>query len=53
MKAWKQKNVNKEAHMEEKIDVLKLNPEQQQALVCMFFAMLPNTDSRYKKRVVC
>lgn len=51
MKAWRQKNVNKEAHMEEKIDVLKLNPEQQQALVCMFFAMLPNTDSRYKKRV--
>lgn len=50
MKVWKQKNVNKENEMEEKIDILKLNPEQQQALVCMFFAMLPNTDPRYKKR---
>lgn len=37
--------------MSEKINILKLNPEQQQALVCMFFAMLPNTDSRYKKRI--
>lgn len=37
--------------MEEKINILNLNSEQQQALVCMFFAMLPNTDSRYKKRI--
>jgi len=51
MKVWTQKNVNKEDHMEEKINILKLNPEQQQALVCMYFAMLPNTDPRYKKRV--
>ncbi|MBQ3601159.1 MAG: AAA family ATPase [Lachnospiraceae bacterium] len=37
--------------MEENIDILKLNPEQQQALVCMFFAMLPKSDARYKKRI--
>lgn len=36
--------------MTEKIDILKLTPDQHQALVCMFFAMLPKTDSRYKKR---
>lgn len=43
--------MNKEDLMEEKINILNLNSEQQQALVCMFFAMLPNTDSRYKKRI--
>lgn len=37
--------------MGESINILKLNPEQQQALVCMFFSMLPNTDARYKKRI--
>ena len=36
--------------MTEKIDILELTPDQHQALVCMFFAMLPKTDSRYKKR---
>jgi len=36
--------------MTEKIDIMKLTPDQHQALVCMFFAMLPKTDSRYKKR---
>lgn len=36
--------------MTEKIDILKLTPAQHQALVCMFFAMLPSADSRYKKR---
>ncbi len=36
--------------MTEKIDVLKLTPDQHQALVCMFFAMLPKTDERYKMR---
>lgn len=36
--------------MNKTIDIMTLNPEQQQALVCMFFAMLPNTDKRYKKR---
>ena len=36
--------------MTEKIDILKLTPDQHQALVCMFCAMLPKTDSRYKKR---
>lgn len=36
--------------MEEGINVLSLNDEQRQALVCMFFAMLPGSDPRYKKR---
>lgn len=36
--------------MTEKIDILKLTPDQHQALVCMFFAMLPKTDERYKMR---
>lgn len=38
--------------MAEKIDILKLTPDQHQALVCMFFAMLPKTDERYKMRNV-
>lgn len=37
--------------MEEKIDIFSLNHIQQQALVCMFFAMLPGSDPRYKKRM--
>lgn len=36
--------------MEKQIDVQKMNTEKHQALVCMFFAMLPGTDERYKKR---
>ena len=36
--------------MKRLIDISKLSEADQQALVCMFFAMLPNTDSRYKKR---
>lgn len=36
--------------MRDAIDIMKLNQDQQQALVCMFFAMLPRTDKRYKKR---
>lgn len=36
--------------MTDTIDILKLDSEQHQALVCMFFAMIPNTDKRYKKR---
>lgn len=36
--------------MSDSIDIMKLNPEQHQALVCMFFAMLPKTDKRYGKR---
>ena len=36
--------------MANKIDIYKLTPDQHQALVCMFFAMLPKTDNRYKKR---
>ena len=38
--------------MSEIINIMTLNPEQHQALVCMFFAMLPKTDIRYKKRKV-
>ena len=34
----------------EKIDINKLTPDQHQALVCMFFAMIPKTDTRYRKR---
>lgn len=36
--------------MNKTIDITTLNPKQQQALVCMFFAMLPNTDKKYTKR---
>lgn len=36
--------------MNSSIDILKLNPNHQQALVCMFFAKMPSTDARYKKR---
>ena len=32
------------------IDISQLNQEQHQALVCMYFAKLPNDDPRYKKR---
>lgn len=36
--------------MKDRIDINKLTPAQHQALVCMFFAMIPKTDERYKKR---
>ena len=36
--------------MKEKINIRNLNEKQHQALVCMFFAMLPRSDNRYKKR---
>ena len=36
-----------------KIDIQKLTSEHHQALVCLFFAMLPGSDSRYKKRNAC
>ena len=37
--------------MSDSIDIMSLNQDQHQALVCMFFAMLPKTDKRYKKRI--
>lgn len=36
--------------MEQMIDINTLNDEQKQALVCMYYAMLPKTDKRYKQR---
>ncbi len=36
--------------MNEMIDIKKLSPAHHQALVCMFFAKLPKTDPRYKRR---
>ena len=35
------------------IDITALSPEQRQALACMFFAMLPKADPRYKERKHC
>ncbi|MCH5259644.1 MAG: AAA family ATPase [Lachnospiraceae bacterium] len=37
--------------MADSIDINKMTPDQHQALVCMFFAMMPQTDVRYKKRI--
>ena len=37
--------------MEQKINIDNLNDLQKQALVCMYYAMLPKTDARYKKRM--
>lgn len=37
--------------MTDYIDITKLNGEQHQALVCMYFSRLPKTDARYKKRM--
>lgn len=37
----------------ENINIEKLTPEEHQALVCMFFAKLPSSDIRYKKRIDC
>lgn len=45
---WQRKG---EIYMNDVIDIKKLNSDQRQALVCMFFAMLPRTDKRYKKRI--
>ena len=36
--------------MNKKININNLNEKQHQALVCMFFAMLPKSDDRYKNR---
>lgn len=36
--------------MEKQININDLNHVQKQALVCMFYAMLPKTDIRYKQR---
>lgn len=35
----------------DKIDISVLTEEEKQAIVCMFFAMLPKSDPRYKKRL--
>ena len=37
--------------MEQKINIDNLDDLQKQALVCMYYAMLPKTDARYKKRM--
>lgn len=37
--------------MEQKINIDNLNDLQKQALVCMYYAMLPKTDARYKQRM--
>ena len=37
--------------MEQKINVDNLDDLQKQALVCMYYAMLPKTDARYKQRM--
>lgn len=39
--------------MSGKIDISTLTPEYHQALACMFFAMLPKEDKRYKERKAC
>ncbi len=35
----------------DKIDITTLTNSEKQALVCLFFARIPNTDPRYKKRI--
>lgn len=37
--------------MEQEVNVNALDDSQKQALVCMYYAMLPKTDARYKQRV--
>ena len=37
--------------MEQEINVNKLDDSQKQALVCMYYAMLPKTDIRYRQRM--
>lgn len=37
--------------MEQEININQLNDEQKQALVCMYYSMLPKTDARYKQRI--
>lgn len=37
--------------MEQKVNIDILNDSQKQALVCMYYAMLPKTDVRYKRRM--
>jgi len=38
--------------MEQKINIDNLDDLQKQALVCMYYAMLPKTDARYKQRIL-
>ena len=35
--------------MEQEINVSELNDSQKQALICMYYAMLPKSDARYKQ----
>lgn len=37
--------------MEQEIKISELDDSEKQALVCMYYAMLPKTDSRYKQRI--
>lgn len=37
--------------MEQEVNINDLDDSQKQALVCMYYAMLPKTDARYKQRV--
>ena len=37
--------------MEQEVNVNDLDDSQKQALVCMYYAMLPKTDARYKQRM--
>ena len=37
--------------MEQEINVSELNDSQKQALICMYYAMLPKSDARYKQRL--
>ena len=37
--------------MEQKVNIDILDDSQKQALVCMYYAMLPKTDARYKQRM--
>ncbi len=37
--------------MEQVVNVNDLDDSQKQALVCMYYAMLPKTDARYKQRM--
>ena len=37
--------------MEQKVNIDILDDSQKQALVCMYYAMIPKTDARYKQRI--
>ena len=37
--------------VERKININELDDAQKQALICMYYAMLPKSDSRYRQRM--